>query len=59
MPPVEILIEGLTQSCILMTMAFGMVLVYSILGILNCSGHTIPYRHPFSGSRDGGDRYLD
>lgn len=35
MPPVEILIEGLTQSCILMTMAFGMVLVYSILGILN------------------------
>jgi branched-chain amino acid transport system permease protein len=35
MPPVEILIEGLTQSCVLMTMAFGMVLVYSILGILN------------------------
>ena len=35
MPPVEILIEGLTQSCIYMTMAFGMVLVFSILGILN------------------------
>jgi branched-chain amino acid transport system permease protein len=35
MPPVEILVEGLTQSCVLMTMAFGMVLVYSILGILN------------------------
>lgn len=35
MPPAEILIEGLTQSCILMTMAFGMVLVFSILGILN------------------------
>ncbi len=25
MPPVEILIEGLTQSCIYMTMAFGLV----------------------------------
>ena len=35
MPPVEVLIEGLTQSCIYMTMAFGMVLVFSILGILN------------------------
>jgi branched-chain amino acid transport system permease protein len=35
MPPAEILIEGLTQSCIYMTMAFGMVLVFSILGILN------------------------
>src|SRR5450759_2372618 len=35
MPPAEILIEGLTQSCIYMTMAFGMVLVLSILGILN------------------------
>jgi branched-chain amino acid transport system permease protein len=35
MPPVEILIEGLTQSCIYMTMAFGLVLVFSILGVLN------------------------
>ena len=35
MPPAEILIDGLTQSCIFMTMAFGMVLVFSILGILN------------------------
>lgn len=35
MPPVEILIDGLTQSCIFITMAFGMVLVFSILGILN------------------------
>jgi branched-chain amino acid transport system permease protein len=35
MPPAEILIDGLTQSCIYMTMAFGMVLVFSILGILN------------------------
>ena len=35
MPPVEILIEGLAQSCIYITMAFGMVLVLSILGILN------------------------
>ena len=34
MPPVEIWIEGLTQSCIYVTMAFGMVLVFSILGIL-------------------------
>ncbi len=35
MPPAEILIEGLTQSCIYMTMAFGLVLVFSILGVLN------------------------
>jgi branched-chain amino acid transport system permease protein len=35
MPPVEIWVDGLTQSCIYMTMAFGMVLVFSILGILN------------------------
>jgi len=35
MPPAEILIDGLVQSCIYMTMAFGMVLVFSILGILN------------------------
>jgi branched-chain amino acid transport system permease protein len=35
MPPAEILIEGLAQSCIYITMAFGMVLVFSILGILN------------------------
>jgi len=35
MPPAEILIEGLAQSCIYMTMAFGLVLVFSILGILN------------------------
>ena len=35
MPPVGIWIDGLIQSCIYMTMAFGMVLVFSILGILN------------------------
>jgi len=35
MPPIEIWVDGLTQSCIYMTMAFGMVLVFSILGILN------------------------
>ncbi len=35
MPPAEILIDGLVQSCIYITMAFGMVLVFSILGILN------------------------
>ena len=35
MPPAGILIDGLIQSCIYMTMAFGMVLVFSILGILN------------------------
>ena len=35
MPPAELLINGLVQSCIYMTMAFGMVLVFSILGILN------------------------
>ena len=35
MPPVELLVDGLVQSCIYMTMAFGMVLVFSILGILN------------------------
>lgn len=35
MPPAEIWIDGLIQSCIYMTMAFGMVLVFSILGILN------------------------
>ena len=35
MPPVGIWIVGLIQSCIYMTMAFGMVLVFSILGILN------------------------
>ena len=33
--PVGILVNGLVQSCIYMTMAFGMVLVFSILGILN------------------------
>jgi len=35
MPPAEIWIDGLVQSCIYITMAFGMVLVFSILGILN------------------------
>ena len=35
MPPAEIWVDGLVQSCIYMTMAFGMVLVFSILGILN------------------------
>jgi branched-chain amino acid transport system permease protein len=35
MPPAEIWIDGLVQSCIYLTMAFGMVLVFSILGILN------------------------
>jgi branched-chain amino acid transport system permease protein len=35
MPPAGIWIDGLTQSCTYMTMAFGMVLVFSILGILN------------------------
>lgn len=35
MPPAGIWIDGLIQSCIYMTMAFGMVLVFSILGILN------------------------
>jgi branched-chain amino acid transport system permease protein len=35
MPPVGIWIDGLIQSCTYMTMAFGMVLVFSILGILN------------------------
>jgi len=35
MPPAGILIDGLTQSCLYITMAFGMVLVFSILGILN------------------------
>ena len=35
MPPVGIWIDGLAQSCIYVTMAFGMVLVFSILGILN------------------------
>jgi branched-chain amino acid transport system permease protein len=35
MPPAAIWIDGLVQSCIYMTMAFGMVLVFSILGILN------------------------
>ena len=35
MPPAEIWIDGLVNSCIYMTMAFGMVLVFSILGILN------------------------
>lgn len=35
MPPAEIWINGLTQSCTYITMAFGMVLVFSILGILN------------------------
>ena len=35
MPPAEIWMDGLVQSCIYMTMAFGMVLVFSILGILN------------------------
>ncbi|MGD0355621.1 MAG: branched-chain amino acid ABC transporter permease [Dehalococcoidia bacterium] len=35
MPPAGIWIDGLVQSCIYMTMAFGMVLVFSILGILN------------------------
>jgi len=36
MPP-AILIDGLTTSCLYVTMAFGMVLVFSILGILNWS----------------------
>ncbi len=35
MPPAAIWVDGLIQSCIYMTMAFGMVLVFSILGILN------------------------
>lgn len=35
MPPAGIWVDGLVQSCIYMTMAFGMVLVFSILGILN------------------------
>ena len=35
MPPVGIWIDGLVQSSIYITMAFGMVLVFSILGILN------------------------
>ncbi|MGB8707444.1 MAG: branched-chain amino acid ABC transporter permease [Dehalococcoidia bacterium] len=35
MPPAGIWIDGLVQSCIYVTMAFGMVLVFSILGILN------------------------
>jgi len=35
MPPAGIWMDGLIQSCIYMTMAFGMVLVFSILGILN------------------------
>jgi len=35
MPPAGIWIDGLIQGCIYMTMAFGMVLVFSILGILN------------------------
>jgi branched-chain amino acid transport system permease protein len=35
MPPAGIWIDGLIQSCIYMTMAVGMVLVFSILGILN------------------------
>jgi branched-chain amino acid transport system permease protein len=35
MPPAGILVDGLVQSCIYITMAFGMVLVFSILGILN------------------------
>jgi branched-chain amino acid transport system permease protein len=33
--PAAILVNGLIQSCIYITMAFGMVLVFSILGILN------------------------
>ncbi len=33
--PAGILVNGLVQSCIYITMAFGMVLVFSILGILN------------------------
>jgi branched-chain amino acid transport system permease protein len=35
MPPAGIWVDGLVQSCIYLTMAFGMVLVFSILGILN------------------------
>jgi branched-chain amino acid transport system permease protein len=35
MPPAGIWIDGLIQSCAYMTMACGMVLVFSILGILN------------------------
>jgi branched-chain amino acid transport system permease protein len=35
MPPAGIWIDGLVQSCIYITMAYGMVLVFSILGILN------------------------
>lgn len=37
MPPAGILVDGLTTSCLYVTMAFGMVLVFSILGILNWS----------------------
>ncbi len=35
MPPAVMWVDGLIQGCIYMTMAFGMVLVFSILGILN------------------------
>ena len=35
MPPAVMWVDGLIQGCICMTMAFGMVLVFSILGILN------------------------
>lgn len=35
MPPAGIWMDGLIQSCTYITMAFGMVLVLSILGILN------------------------
>ncbi|MFH2131107.1 MAG: branched-chain amino acid ABC transporter permease [bacterium] len=35
MPPAGIWMNGLIQSCVYITMAYGMVLVFSILGILN------------------------
>ena len=35
MPPAVMWVDGLIQGCICMTMAFGMLLVFSILGILN------------------------
>ena len=35
MPPANILVDGLVQSCSNITMAFGLVLVFSILGILS------------------------
>lgn len=37
MPPIEIWVNGLVLSCIYITMAFGMMLVFSIMGLLNWS----------------------